>query len=192
MRSVPTACLALALALAGLAPGSIGVVAAADAKAPKKPPVIDVKTNLGTFTVELWPDKAPQTVNNFLGYVLEGHYDGTIFQRVVKGFVIQGGNLTPDGSSKPTRPPIPLEAKEPNRKYTIAMARTKDPNSATDQFYVNLADNTSLDAAVRMPGYAVFGRVIRGTNVVDQIASQPVDGQKPVTNVVIERVSISK
>ena len=169
-----------------------GFAAAQDAKAPARKPIVDIKTNVGTFTVELWPDKAPITVKNFVDYVLEGHYDGTIFQRVVKGFVIQGGNLTPDDQSKPTRPPIKLEAKEPNARLTIAMARTPDPNSATDQFYINLADNKSLDPGVRPPGYAVFGKVIRGASVVDQIANQPVNDQRPVTNVIIEKVSFTK
>ncbi len=131
--------------------------------------IVDLVTTKGTITLELWPDQAPQTVQNFVNYVIEGHYDGTIFHRVIKGFMIQGGGYTKDLKEKQTRPAIPLEAKAPNRKYTIAMARTADPNSATAQFYINLVDNPNLDAATRPPGYAVFGKVIAGTEVVDQI-----------------------
>ncbi len=151
---------------------------AASAQSPKvvkqeKKVVVDLVTTKGTITVELWPDQAPQTVQNFVNYVIEGHYDGTIFHRVIKGFMIQGGGYTKDQKEKQTRPPIPLEAKAPNRQYTIAMARTADPNSATAQFYINLVDNPNLDPTTRPPGYTVFGKVIKGASVVEQIGSLP-------------------
>lgn len=187
-RSLAVPCILSAVALSA----AVGLALAEGAKAAPKRPVVDIRTNLGTITVELWPDVAPKTVQNFVGYVLDGHFEGTIFHRVVQNFVIQGGNMTPDGQSKPVGPPIPLEAREPNKKLTIAMARTANPNSATDQFYINLADNTSLDPAVRPPGYAVFGRVIRGAEVVEAIGKKPTDKQRPLEDVVIEKVAFVK
>lgn len=164
---------------------------------PVPKPVIEFRTSMGTFAVELWPEAAPATVENFLGYVADGHFAGTIFHRVVKGFVIQGGGYTPELREKSTRPPVRLEAREPNKKYTLAMARTNDPHSATSQFFINLRDNTSLDPGVRPPGYAVFGRVIRGTDVIDKIAQVPVAAQGehqhlPVTPVVIQSVGLAQ
>ncbi|MDH3284550.1 MAG: peptidylprolyl isomerase [Acidobacteriota bacterium] len=155
------------------------------------PPVVQIKTNVGTIDVELWPDKAPRTVNNFLRYVRSGFYDGTIFHRVIKGSVIQGGGLTEDLSAKPTRKPIKLETNGRHEKLTIGMARGEQPNTATSQFFINLDRNSSYDDA-----YAVFGRVVKGNAIVDQIARAPVRRHSnvlshlPVNAIVIEKVSI--
>ncbi len=159
---------------------------------------IELTTSHGTITVEMWPDKAPATVKNFADYVQAGHYDGTIFHRVIKGFMIQGGGYTKDFAEKRTRPPVRLEAREPNRKYTIAMARTSDPHSATAQFFINVADNSFLDPGARDAGYTVFGAVTGGREVVDAIAGLAKDNKggaftdltRPV--VVIERATLLK
>jgi peptidyl-prolyl cis-trans isomerase A (cyclophilin A) len=130
---------------------------------------------LGTIKIALDRAKAPTTVENFLTYVREGHYDGTIFHRVIDGFMIQGGGFTPTMVEKPTHAPIQNEARNGlrNLRGTIAMARTSDPNSATAQFYINLRDNHRLDFGIGGAGYAVFGRVIEGMEVVDRIAALP-------------------
>jgi len=151
-------------------------------------PQVEMRTSLGTFTIELWPDKAPKTVENFLAYVSDGHFRGLIFHRVIPGFVIQGGGLTPDMRSRPTKPPIPNEADNglTNRAYTLSMARTRDPHSATSQFFVNLHDNAALDHSARSAagwGYAVFGKVVRGTEVVDAIAAVPNGNVGPYSDV---------
>ncbi len=132
-------------------------------------------TNYGDFTVELYPDKAPVTVENFLAYVDAGFYDGTIFHRVIPDFVIQGGGFTEDMQQKPTRPPIKNEADNglKNERGTLSMARTSDINSATSQFFVNLKDNAFLDHGSRDFGYAVFGKVVEGMDVIDKIAKVP-------------------
>ena len=134
--------------------------------------MIRFETSHGTFTVELFPKEAPVTVENFLRYVDEGHFDGTIFHRIVPGFVIQGGGLTADFASKKTRAPISNEAKNglKNTRGSLSMARTSDINSATSQFFVNLSDNAFLDHSPRDFGYAVFGRVSEGMDVIDRIA----------------------
>ena len=138
-------------------------------------PIIDLQIRgHGTITLELDHDKAPTTVDNFLAYVNNGHYDGTIFHRVIDGFMIQGGGFTEDMSQKPTLDPIDNEANNGLRNdcYTIAMARTSDPHSASAQFFINVGDNDFLNhtAPSRQGwGYAVFGRVIEGTDVVDAI-----------------------
>ncbi len=141
-------------------------------------PVVVMETSEGTIRIELWPDNAPQTVANFLRYVDEGFYDGTIFHRVIDGFVIQGGGLAEDMSEKPTHRPIKNEASAELHNYTgtIAMARTHAAHSATSQFFINVANNTFLDHRDETPegfGYAVFGRVVEGMDVVDRIRSAP-------------------
>lgn len=141
-------------------------------------PMVELKTNLGTITLELYPDKAPRTVENFLHYVRSGHYAGTIFHRVIDGFMIQGGGFDTRLREKPTGAPIPNEANNGlrNERYTIAMARTMDPHSATAQFFINVKDNAFLNhtaPTLRGWGYAVFGRVVRGEEVVDRIAKVP-------------------
>lgn len=136
------------------------------------PPRARVTTSLGEFVIELFPQVAPVTVENFQQYARDGFYEGTIFHRVVEGFVIQGGGFTADLEHKPTRPPISLESRGlRNSRGSVAMARTADANSATSQFFVNLADNGALDATLEQPGYAVFGFVADGMEVVDAIGS---------------------
>lgn len=135
-------------------------------------PQLLVETNRGNFTLELFEKEAPKTVTNFLEYVDSGFYKGTIFHRVIEGFVVQGGGFTKELAKKETNKPIKNEAKEAlkNLRGTIAMARTSAPNSATSQFYINLQDNPSLDYRPWNVGYAVFGKVIDGMNVVDNIS----------------------
>jgi cyclophilin family peptidyl-prolyl cis-trans isomerase len=144
-------------------------------------PQVELKTNMGSIVIELYADKAPKTVENFLQYVKDGHYKGTIFHRVIPGFMIQGGGFSPDFVQKPTRAPIPNEAKNglKNDVGTLAMARTSDPNSATAQFFINVADNQPLNYSPANPGYAVFGKVAKGMDVVNRIAGVP-SGRGPV------------
>lgn len=177
--------------LAGLAL-SAGLFAATGASAQTSPQV-ELKTSLGAIVLELDAAKAPKTVANFLQYVNSKHYDGTVFHRVMDGFMIQGGGFTADMQQKPTQPPIPLEARNglKNDKYTVAMARTGDPNSATAQFFINVANNASLNAP--QPdghGYAVFGKVVRGTDVVDKIRAVPTGNRGMHQNVPTTAVTI--
>ncbi len=172
-----------ALALASIAAAATIFVAPVHAQ---NAPRVKLATSLGDIVVELNPAKAPKTVENFLKYVADKHYDGTIFHRVIDGFMIQGGGFTPDMVQKPMRPPIPLEAANglKNDTYTIAMARTNVPDSATAQFFINVKDNAMLNAP--QPdghGYAVFGKVISGTEVVDKIKSVPTGNKGPFQNV---------
>src|SRR5579863_9791465 len=134
--------------------------------------MIILSTSAGAIHIELYADKAPITVKNFLAYVDAGFYDGTIFHRVIPDFMVQCGGFTPDMQQKKTHAPIKNEADNglSNEPYTLAMARTSDVNSATSQFFINLADNTFLDHGTRDFGYAVFGKVTQGTDVVDKIA----------------------
>lgn len=136
-------------------------------------PMVVLSTTLGEITIELYPDKAPVTVENFLAYVDSHFYDGTIFHRVVPGFVVQGGGFTAEMEQKPTLPPIKNEADNglKNERGTLAMARTPDINSATSQFFINLKHNAFLNHGTRDFGYAVFGRVTEGIEVVDKIAT---------------------
>lgn len=139
-----------------------------------KRPEVELETSMGTILLELNPEKAPKTVENFLQYVKDGHYDGTVFHRVIPNFMIQGGGMKEDLSEKPTRSPVQNEAGNglTNKKYTIAMARTPDPNSATSQFFINVVDNDYLnrDLARGEAGYTVFGRVVKGLDTVDEIS----------------------
>lgn len=141
-------------------------------------PQVEIKTNLGAIIIEIYPEKAPKTAENFLQYVSSGFYRGTIFHRVIAGFMIQGGGFTRGFEQKPARDPIINEAANglKNEKGTIAMARTQRPDSATAQFFINVADNAFLNhtaPTVRGYGYAVFGKVVRGMDVVDKIAGLP-------------------
>ncbi len=172
-----------ALALASIAVAATIFVAPVHAQ---NAPRVKLATSLGDIVVELNPAKAPKTVENFLKYVADKHYDGTIFHRVIDGFMIQGGGFTPDMVQKPMRPPIPLEATNglKNDTYTIAMARTNVPDSATAQFFINVKDNAMLNAP--QPdghGYAVFGKVVSGTEVVDKIKGVPTGNKGPFQNV---------
>jgi peptidyl-prolyl cis-trans isomerase A (cyclophilin A) len=170
--------------------GAAGIACAADA------PRVLLKTSMGDMTLELYPDKAPKSAENFLQYVKSGHYDGTIFHRVISGFMIQGGGFDGSMRQKPTRAPIENEAKNglKNEPYTVAMARTENPNSATAQFFINVKNNAFLDYPGQDgAGYAVFGKVIKGTEVVDKIRQVPTSGADvPTTPVVIESASIVK
>jgi peptidyl-prolyl cis-trans isomerase A (cyclophilin A) len=157
---------------------------------------VRLATSEGDIVLELDRAKAPQTVDNFLAYVRSGHFDGTIFHRVIPGFMIQGGGFTPDMTQKPTRPPIPLESRNglSNARGTVAMARTVVPNSATAQFFINARDNDFLDAAKSRDGngYAVFGKVSTGMDVVDKIQNVPTGTKGPHQNVPNTPVIIRK
>jgi cyclophilin family peptidyl-prolyl cis-trans isomerase len=163
-------------------------------------PKVLLETSAGNITLELDAEKAPKSVANFIAYVKAGHYDGTVFHRVIKGFMIQGGGYTEaDYSQKPTQAPISNESTNglANKRGTIAMARTNDPHSATAQFFINHKDNDFLDAGARGQwGYAVFGKVIEGMDVVDKIADTPTGrlppfGQDvPTTKIVIKKATV--
>lgn len=177
---VATACLLLA---------GIGTTAGAATRNP----VVQLETSLGKVTIELYPDKAPVTVKNFLAYVKQGFYDGTVFHRVIAGFMVQGGGFGADMQEKPTGKPIRNEAANglKNNRGTIAMARTSNPDSATAQFFINLVNNDGLNRP--MPdghGYAVFGKVTEGMDVVDRIAGVRTGIRKGMRDVPLEPVVI--
>ena len=155
---------------------------------------VRLETSEGEIVLELYPDKAPITVENFLTYVNQRGYDGTVFHRVIPGFMVQGGGFTSDGEKKPTHPPIKLESANglKNEKYTLAMARTNVPDSATNQFFINVADNDFLNFGVRDNGYAVFGKVIEGQDVVDRIAQKQTTSKNGMGDWPIEDVIIIK
>ena len=187
------ACLACLLAVVGSASG------AEPEKAPAAPshPHVLFETSKGNFTIELYPDKAPKTVENFLQYVKTGFFDGTIFHRVIPDFMIQGGGFTADMTQKPAKPPIPNEADNRllNERGTLAMARTGDPNSATAQFFVNLKNNGFLNftgKSVSGWGYTVFGKVVEGMETVDAIAQVPTTRKGSYENVPTTAVVIKK
>lgn len=163
----------------------------------KKNPVVVLETSLGKVRIELYPDKAPITVKNFLDYVSAGHYDGTIFHRVIPGFMVQGGGFTPDMKEKRGRDPIKNEAGNglKNERGTLAMARTNVVDSATAQFFINVANNDFLNHSsetARGYGYAVFGKVTEGMDVVDKIVKVPTRTVGPYENVPSEPVVIQK
>jgi cyclophilin family peptidyl-prolyl cis-trans isomerase len=153
---------------------------------------IRFETSSGDFTVELYAREAPKTVANFLRYVDEEHFDGTVFHRVIPGFVIQGGGLDADLEPKPTHEPVENEADNglKNERGTLSMARTSDPHSATCQFFVNLADNAFLDQRPGQAGYAVFGRITDGMEVIDSIAAVRTGRRKGHDDVPLEAVAI--
>jgi peptidyl-prolyl cis-trans isomerase A (cyclophilin A) len=184
-----------------LAAVTIGLVFAASAAAPALAQNVKLATSMGDITIALDKAKAPKTVDNFLAYVKAGHYDGTVFHRVIADFMIQGGGMDADMKEKPTKPPIPLESGNglSNLRGTVAMARTMDPNSATSQFFINVVDNTRLDKAQARDGngYAVFGKVVAGMDVVDKIRAVEVGPKPPHENVpakpvVIKKASVTK
>jgi peptidyl-prolyl cis-trans isomerase B (cyclophilin B) len=162
--------------------------------------MVKLQTNLGVISLELDAVKAPLSAENFLEYVKSGHYDGTVFHRVIDGFMIQGGGFTPGMSQKPTRAPVKNEADNglKNEAYTIAMARTPDPHSATAQFFINVANNDFLNFTSPTPqgwGYCVFGKVVEGQDVVDKIKKVRTGmsaGHQdvPVEDVIIEKAEI--
>lgn len=177
---------AMASVAIALLPGS----ALADAA-----PQVKFETSLGDFVVEVYPDKAPKTVDNFLQYVKAKQYDGTIFHRVINNFMVQGGGYTTSMSEKPTRPPVPLEAQNglKNDLGTIAMARTNDPNSATAQFFVNVKNNDFLNAKGPADGYTVFGKVISGMETINKIKVAPTGPRDvPQTPIVINSATVAK
>lgn len=163
--------------------------------------MVKLHTNYGVITLELDEEKAPKTVENFLAYVKAGHYDGTIFHRVINGFMLQGGGFTPGMGQKPTQEPIENEAANgvKNDKYTVAMARTGEPHSATAQFFINVADNDFLNFTASTQqgfGYCVFGKVIDGTDVVEKIklvktGRNGPHQDVPAEDVVIERAEVA-
>ena len=187
-----------ALALTSIALAAIFSVvtpaAAQEAANAASAPKVKLSTSLGDIVVQLDAAKAPKTVENFLQYVKDKHYDGTIFHRVIDGFMIQGGGFTPDMAQKPVRAAIPLEAANglKNDKYTIAMARTNVPDSATAQFFINVKDNAMLNAP--QPdghGYAVFGKVVQGSDIVDKIKAVATGNQGGHQNVPTTAVTIT-
>jgi peptidyl-prolyl cis-trans isomerase A (cyclophilin A) len=153
-------------------------------------------TSAGDIVLELDREKAPKTVDNFLQYVKDGHYDGTIFHRVIDSFMIQGGGMKPDMTEKPVRAPIPLESRSglSNKVGTVAMARTGVPDSATSQFFINVRDNAFLDQPNSRDGqgYAVFGKVVQGMDVVEKIRTVPTASSGPHQNVPVTPVIIRK
>lgn len=177
----------------------LGLLLAAGAHAAN--PMVEIKTNMGNITLELYPDKAPKTVENFLKYVKSGFYKGTIFHRVIDNFMIQGGGFDASLREKETFPAIQNEADNglKNTTYSIAMARTMNPHSASAQFFINVKDNAFLDHTAPTPrgwGYAVFGKVVKGQDVVAKIAKVPTGPRGPLPsdvpqdNVVIEDVKL--
>jgi peptidyl-prolyl cis-trans isomerase A (cyclophilin A) len=175
-------------------PSAEGAVEAA-AKDGGKPVPIVMETSQGTIELALYPDKAPITVKNFVEYVKKGHYDGTIFHRVIDGFMIQGGGFTADMTEKPTGPPIKNEAENglKNDRGTIAMARTGDPDSATAQFFINV--NPKGNDGLNYPnangyGYAVFGKVTKGMDVVDKIRKAPTTSKNGMDDVPVDTITI--
>ena len=187
-----------ALALTSIALAAIFSVvtpaAAQEAANADSAPKVKLSTSLGDIVVQLDAAKAPKTVENFLQYVKDKHYDGTIFHRVIDGFMVQGGGFTPGMAQKPVRAPIALEAANglKNDKYTIAMARTNVPDSATAQFFINVKDNAMLNAP--QPdghGYAVFGKVVQGSDIVDKIKAVATGNQGGHQNVPTTAVTIT-
>ncbi len=190
MRTFAIVCLALALTV--MVPGLGGRAQAAGGH-----PVIKLQTSLGDIVLELDAEKAPVTVENFIQYVKDGHYDGTIFHRVIPNFMIQGGGFDADMKQKETRAPIKNEADNglKNDKYTIAMARTPDPHSASAQFFINVKDNDFLNFSAPTAngwGYAVFGKVTDGFDVVDAIAKVKTGNRGPHGDVPVDPIVITK
>jgi peptidyl-prolyl cis-trans isomerase A (cyclophilin A) len=166
------------------------------ANAPVLAQTVKLATSMGDITIALDKAKAPKSVENFVMYVKAGHYDGTIFHRVIGDFMIQAGGMDADMKEKTTKPPIPLESSNglSNMRGTIAMARTMDPNSATSQFFINVVDNQKLDKAQSRDGngYAVFGKVVGGMDVVDKIRAVEVGPKAPHQNVPVKPILIKK
>jgi len=185
----------LNLNLARVAKTIATVAIALGLSAPAWAQKVKLATTMGDIVIELDAAKAPKSVDNFIQYVKSGHYDGTVFHRVIDNFMIQGGGMTADMKQKPTRAPIPLESKNGlnNVRGSVAMARTNDPGSATAQFFISVKDNAFLDAANSPDGngYAVFGKVVSGMDVVDKIRAVPTGpGDVPLTPVTIKTATL--
>ncbi len=167
-------------------------VAAFSVSAQTTPPRVAFDTSEGKIVVELAPQAAPKTVDNFLTYVKSGHYDGTVFHRVIPSFMIQGGGFTADMKEKPTRGTIPLESRNglKNARGTLAMARRSDPDSASAQFFINVVDNARLDYRPDNDGYAVFGKVVEGMDVVDKIRAAPTGSRGSFQDVPVAPITI--
>ncbi len=173
--------------------GAALMLSAAGVSAQGPAPRVALDTSEGRIVIELAPKEAPKTVENFLTYVKAGHYDGTVFHRVIPTFMIQGGGFSADMSERSTRAPIPLESQNglKNERGTVAMARRSDPNSATSQFFINVVDNPRLDHPnPDGNGYAVFGKVVEGIDVVDRIKAVPTGTRGPHQNVPTNPVTI--
>jgi peptidyl-prolyl cis-trans isomerase A (cyclophilin A) len=182
-----------------IAATALGLSLAGGAHAQSAPAKVKLTTSLGDIVLELNAEKAPKSVENFLQYVKDGHYDGLVFHRVIPGFMIQGGGFSADMQQKATRAPIALEATNglKNERGTIAMARTNVPDSATSQFFINVVDNAMLNATGPGNGYAVFGKVTAGMDVVDKIRTAPTGARGmhrdvPTTPVTILKASLEK
>ena len=178
--------------VAGILASCIGAVLMAQPAEPMTVPRVEIVTNVGAMTVELWPEKAPQTVDNFLKLVDEGFYEGTIFHRVIAGFMIQGGGYEADMTFRSAPRKVVNESIDGarNHRWTIAMARTADPDSADSQFYINLVDNTYLDGQEGQPGYTVFGQLIAGRDVAETIELKDTGTVKGNPNVPLEAIVI--
>jgi peptidyl-prolyl cis-trans isomerase A (cyclophilin A) len=192
MTPSPMACF-LSRPLAAMTLAVLAFTGSAHAQGMQK---VTLDTSLGKIVLELDAAKAPKTVENFVQYVKDGHYAGTVFHRVIPDFMIQGGGFSPDMQQKPTRAPIPLESRNglSNTVGTVAMARTMVPNSATAQFFINVKDNTFLDQANSRDGhgYAVFGKVVSGMDVVEKIRAVPTGNRSGHQNVPLAPVTILK
>jgi peptidyl-prolyl cis-trans isomerase B (cyclophilin B) len=176
---------------------AVAMTIGSEANAAGKNPQVKLTTTMGDIILELYPDKAPATVANFLQYVKDGFYNGTVFHRVISGFMIQGGGMDANLKPKPNKPPIKNEADNglQNELYTVAMARTNDPHSATSQFFINVADNQFLNHKAKTAtewGYAVFGRVVQGNDVVDKIKAVPTGRHGMYENVPTTPVTITQ
>jgi peptidyl-prolyl cis-trans isomerase B (cyclophilin B) len=171
-----------------------GAVPKTETSTQKENVMVELETSMGTIVLELDDKKAPKTVENFLAYVKDGFYDGTIFHRVIDGFMIQGGGFDSKMVQKPTKAPIANESSNglSNGPLTVAMARTNDPNSATAQFFINLVDNRRLDAVGGSAGYAVFAKVVEGSDVVQKIAKVSTGSVGMFDDVPTETVTIKK
>ena len=203
MNMISTLRRTIFLALLSLGLTNAISVHAQDAAKPVNAPQIKFVTNIGEFVAEVYPDKAPKTVENFLQYVRDKHYDGTIFHRVISNFMIQGGGYDARYIERKTRPPVMHEGLEAlskggprNTVGTLAMARTNAPHSATAQFFINVTDNGFLDPSPQQPGYTVFGKVISGMDVVNRIRviptgfGGPFPSDVPRTQVVIQSATV--
>jgi peptidyl-prolyl cis-trans isomerase A (cyclophilin A) len=191
--SLTLASLVFVLAQAAAAPEVTPTTEATPKPLPNGPVVV-LETSMGRVKIGLHQDEAPISVKNFIQYLRAGHYDGTIFHRVIPKFMVQGGGFEPDMSERPTRPPIKNEAANGlhNVRGTLAMARTNDANSATSQFFVNLVDNLRLDYGIAGAGYCVFGEVIEGMDVVDRIAAVETTTKGMYQNVPVKPVVITR